>query len=170
MFRLVFVSLCVSILLVSCLKRSDDSGCPYTKTTINAPLSERDVLKAYLDSNNIDALEHASGFFYKVINEGTEGGNMGLCSEVMIDYTGWLLNSGAQFDSQSGVTFVLGSLIEGWKTGLPLIKKGGRIQLFIPPSLAYRDREVTNQNGQVIIPANSPLTFDVVLIDYTISN
>ena len=53
--------------------------------------------------------------------------------------------------------FKAGSLISGWIKGLPGMKVGGRRELIIPPSLAYR------QGGQGI-PANDTLVFIVDLL------
>jgi FKBP-type peptidyl-prolyl cis-trans isomerase FkpA len=50
-------------------------------------------------------------------------------------------------------------LIEGWKIGLPLLKKGGHIKLYVPPSLGYGPSP--NRN----IPGNSVLIFDIRLVD-----
>ena len=60
----------------------------------------------------------------------------------------------------------LGSLIEGWKKGLLMLKTGGSIKLYIPPSLGYGYSDVTDPQTQaVIIPAGSMLIFDVTLSD-----
>jgi FKBP-type peptidyl-prolyl cis-trans isomerase FkpA len=95
---------------------------------------------------------------------------MDLCSQILISYKGTLKN-GTVFDQQNNVIFVLGSLIEGWKKGIPLLKKGGSIKLYIPPSLGYGGTDVRDNNsGQVVIPANSMLIFDVTLTDYSVPN
>ncbi len=168
MIRTFLALICVALLAGSCMKNSMDSGCPYQNSSISAPQAERDSVKAFLNSLGIQAEEHSSGFFYKVISQGTDGGQMGLCSEIAITYTGWLQN-GAEFDKQTNIRFILGSLIEGWKKSIPLIKKGGEIDLYIPPTLAYGKNEVkNNQTGQVIIPSNSMLVFKVKLLDYTV--
>src|SRR5438552_13987191 len=62
-----------------------------------------------------------------------------------VTYTGWLFDSsqpssqGAQFDTSSNFSFVLGkgTVIAGWDQGLLGMKVGGRRRLVIPPSLAY---------------------------------
>jgi FKBP-type peptidyl-prolyl cis-trans isomerase FkpA len=58
----------------------------------------------------------------------------------------------------------LGQLIIGWQKGLPLIKSGGSITLFIPPSLGYGNQDIRNSSGAVIIPANSNLKFTIDLV------
>jgi FKBP-type peptidyl-prolyl cis-trans isomerase len=77
-----------------------------------------------------------------------------------VAYKGQLTN-GNVFDQQLKYVFsTLGSLIDGWRQGLPLIKKGGEIKLYIPPSLGYG-----SDNSNPSIPPNSILIFDVTLID-----
>jgi FKBP-type peptidyl-prolyl cis-trans isomerase FkpA len=46
----------------------------------------------------------------------------------------------------------------GWKLGLPLIKAGGKIKLYLPPSLGYGNSVSGN------IPANSILVFEITLV------
>ncbi|HEY8688210.1 MAG TPA: FKBP-type peptidyl-prolyl cis-trans isomerase, partial [Chitinophagaceae bacterium] len=74
--------------------------------------------------------------------------------------------SGAVFDPTPGsglnhrtATFTLGQVIVGWQKGLPLIRAGGMITLYIPPSLGYGSSPFGS------IPANSILIFDIELID-----
>jgi FKBP-type peptidyl-prolyl cis-trans isomerase FkpA len=171
MIKYLFGLLLVAVVAVSCLKSKEDSSCPYRNVTITAPTSEQDSVKAYLDSNGVhDAVQHPSGFYYKILNPGAGSDTMDLCSQILISYKGTLKN-GTVFDQQNNVIFVLGSLIEGWKKGIPLLKKGGSIKLYIPPSLGYGGTDVRDNNsGQVVIPANSMLIFDVTLTDYSVPN
>jgi FKBP-type peptidyl-prolyl cis-trans isomerase len=83
---------------------------------------------------------------------------------VSVLYTG-KLQDGTVFDSSAKnknqpFTFTLGKggAIEGWQQGISGMKKGGKRQLTIPPSLAYGDRGVPGR-----IPPNSTLVFDVEL-------
>jgi FKBP-type peptidyl-prolyl cis-trans isomerase FkpA len=170
MIRIVLCLLCVSMFSVSCLKNADNAGCPYEITSISAPQDERDSVEAYLDSMGLQAVEHETGFYYQVVTPGTDIGQMSLCSKITINYVG-KLKSGTEFDRQNNIELILGALIEGWKKGLPLIKQGGEINLYVPPTLAYGPNEIkNNQTGQVIIPAKSMLIFNVRLLDYTVGN
>jgi FKBP-type peptidyl-prolyl cis-trans isomerase FkpA len=54
-------------------------------------------------------------------------------------------------------------LIQGWANAIPLIKEGGKITMYVPPSQGYGNRPV-EQNNTVIIPANSIIIFDVELL------
>jgi FKBP-type peptidyl-prolyl cis-trans isomerase len=52
-------------------------------------------------------------------------------------------------------------LIEGYKEGLMMMKKGSRYKLFIPSELAWGKR-----GSGTKIPPNALLIFDVRLIDF----
>jgi FKBP-type peptidyl-prolyl cis-trans isomerase FkpA len=144
----------------ACLKK--ETGCP-SPSNIIAPLSEQQSIAAYLSANNINATKHSSGLYYQIWNQGS-GDHPNNCSSIVIQYTGHLSN-GNQFDHSNNLASTLGSLIEGWQIGLPLIQKGGKIKLYIPPSLAYGSSEIKDMNGIVVIPANSMLIFDISLLD-----
>jgi FKBP-type peptidyl-prolyl cis-trans isomerase FkpA len=91
----------------------------------------------------------------------------------MVHYTGWLYDDkaadkkGKQFDTSSnrglpfGFIVGVGRVIKGWDEGLPGMKVGGKRTLIIPAAMAYGDKEV----GNGLIPANSPLVFDIELIE-----
>lgn len=168
MFRFLLCALTVAVLAASCLK-SEDRGCPYQPTSGSAPQSEQDSIVAYLDSNDLEATKHPSGFYYKILNPGAGTDSMGLCTEIQISYTGKLKNDSI-FDKQDNVYFVLGQLIEGWKRSIPLLGKGGQMKLYVPPSLGYGSTPQKDNNGKVLIPGNSILIFDVKLTDYRLYN
>jgi peptidylprolyl isomerase len=82
-----------------------------------------------------------------------------------VNYTGWLADSGIQFDTTMGkqpFTFILGTgqVIPGWDQGLRGMKVGGKRTLIIPPGLAYGAQGATNT-----IPPNSTLKFEIELLD-----
>jgi FKBP-type peptidyl-prolyl cis-trans isomerase FkpA len=157
--------LILPVIIASCNK-SDANKCTYTESTNVATAAEISYLGNYLTTNSITASQHSSGIFYNTTNQGT-GTVPGVCSTITLKYTGSLLN-GTVFDSYTGaagISFVLGELIPGWQKGLPLIKAGGSITLYIPPSLGYGAVDVRDQNGNVVIPANSYLKFTIDLLD-----
>jgi len=152
----------LAVLTGGCLKK--DNGCSYSQSNTVAPASEEQMIKDYLTANSISATKHSSNMYYQIIDQGS-GGSPDLCSQIVISYTG-RLKSGEVFDQSTNAVFVLGSLIEGWKKGLPLIQKGGTIKLYIPPSLGYGNRDIMDDNHNVIIPANSMLIFDITLTNF----
>lgn len=142
------------LIISGCTKK--EQGC-----TPVAPQDEEAQITAYANANGITAVKHSSGIFYQIIDPGT-GTTPTLYSKVYISYTGKLLN-GTQFDQSTNPNntgWTLGSLIEGWQIGLPLIKKGGRIKLIIPSSLAYGCI-----GAGYTIPSNAVLFFDITLAD-----
>ena len=84
--------------------------------------------------------------------------------KVKVHYTGTLFN-GTQFDSSVGkapFSFELGkgNVIKGWDQGVPGMKVGGKRKLTIPSDLAYGEA-----GSEPKIPPNSPLKFDVELLE-----
>lgn len=161
MKKLALCLLSIWCFSVGCLKK--EAGCPPPKEIV-APLSEQQVIEDYLAAHNINASQHSSGLYYEISTQGT-GESPNNCSSIVIHYTGQLAN-GTKFDQGNNVAFTLGSLIEGWKKGLPLIQRGGKIRLYIPPTLGYGASDIKDGNGVVVIPANSMLIFDISLIDF----
>ncbi|MBS1659819.1 MAG: FKBP-type peptidyl-prolyl cis-trans isomerase [Bacteroidetes bacterium] len=137
--------------------------CDYTDDGVIAPMAEQNAIKKYLDSAGIKASLHERGFYYKIDSTvlGT-GANPGECSPITVAYTG-TLTDGTIFDQQNSYATQLSNLIDGWQQGVPLIKKGGRIWLYIPPSLGYGSQSISA--GNVTIPASSILIFDIHLLD-----
>ncbi len=87
---------------------------------------------------------------------------------VTVNYVGSLTN-GTIFDASAkhgtdGFTFKLGAgqVIQGWDQGIVGMKVGGKRLLAIPADMAYGDHAVGN-----VIPANSPLIFEVELLNVT---
>lgn len=99
----------------------------------------------------------ASGLQYRIIEAG-KGKAPGPTDQVTVNYRGTQIN-GNEFDSSykrgEPASFRLNGVIKGWTEGLQLIKEGGKIQLFIPPELAYAGR------GPM---AHRTLIFDVEVI------
>jgi peptidylprolyl isomerase len=91
-------------------------------------------------------------------------------STVTVQYVGDLYKGGKQFDASwsdgSGqpVSFPLTGVIKGWLQGIPGMKEGGRRELIIPPSLAYKNVARPGAGaGHATIPANSTLVFVIDL-------
>ena len=119
--------------------------------------------KAFLEKNGKkDGIKTLpSGLQYKVLKEG-EGQAPKASDTVTVHYRGTLIN-GTEFDSSYSrgepTTFQLNRVIRGWTEGLQIMKPGAKYQLFIPPELAYGERDA----GAKIGP-NSTLIFEVELI------
>jgi peptidylprolyl isomerase len=90
--------------------------------------------------------------------------------QVTASYTGMLLN-GTKFDSNVDPQFghvepfsfniMQGNVIQGWDFGFSYLNKGAKAVLYIPSNLAYGENSPSPS-----IPANSPMIFEVELIDF----
>jgi FKBP-type peptidyl-prolyl cis-trans isomerase FklB len=102
-----------------------------------------------------------SGLQYKIVKAGT-GPKPTAADTVVCNYKGTLID-GKEFDSSykrgQPATFPVGGVIKGWTEALQLMPAGSTWQLFIPPDLAYGDR----QAGPDITPG-STLVFEVELV------
>lgn len=119
--------------------------------------------KAFLETNKQKAgvVTLPSGLQYEIITEGT-GISPLAKNKVTCHYHGTLID-GTVFDSSvkrgQPATFPLNMVIKGWTEGLQLMSVGSKWRFFIPPDLAYGDR----QTGSDIGP-NSTLVFEVELL------
>ncbi|MFN9589268.1 MAG: FKBP-type peptidyl-prolyl cis-trans isomerase [Bacteroidota bacterium] len=153
MKKLVLFSL-IALTSYGCLK-NEPSGCQPVPVQ-----SEKAPMVAFCTARNISYTEHSSGLLYEIMDPGQGTVVPTASSIVTVQYVGKLMN-GTTFDSSSTpFTSGLSQLIDGWKIGLPLIKKGGKIKLVIPSALGY-----SCTGYPPIIPANSPLYFEISLVD-----
>lgn len=130
---------------------------------------EETILQKHFAEKGIKAQRTASGLYY-VLHEAGTGEAPTPGKSVTVNYTGMLLD-GTKFDSNvdpqfnhvSPFDFPVGQgrVIKGWDEGVPLMKKGGKITLYIPSALAYGER-----SQGPIIKSNSILVFDVELVDF----
>lgn len=112
--------------------------------------------------------ELASGIQYRVIEAG-DGKNASLEDTVSVHYSGKLIGTEVfdnyqEFDS----TYKNGQPLEmdmkqvgmpGWREIIPMMKKGDKWQVFLPPEMAY------GVKGQSPIGPNEVLVFDVHLLE-----
>jgi FKBP-type peptidyl-prolyl cis-trans isomerase FkpA len=115
-----------------------------------------------------DTLVTTTGLKYVEGEPGT-GPTLDWCSMASVHYTGYLLD-GAEFDSSRGqapLTFMPGfhPVITGFTQGVIGMRPGGTRRLIIPPELGYGPEPQLNLNGEVVVPANSTLVFDVELVE-----
>lgn len=119
--------------------------------------------EAFLSENakRPEVVSLPSGLQYEILRTG-DGSKPGPTSQVTCHYHG-TLTDGQVFDSstQRGqpATFPLNRVIAGWTEALQLMPTGSKWRLFLHPSLAYGDRQVSATIGP-----NSTLIFEVELI------
>ncbi|HYM26691.1 MAG TPA: FKBP-type peptidyl-prolyl cis-trans isomerase [Steroidobacteraceae bacterium] len=107
-----------------------------------------------------DVVTTASGLQYKVLAAGS-GDSPKRTDEVTVNYRGTLLD-GTEFDSSykrgEPANFRVDRVIPGWTEALQLMKPGGKLQLYVPPQLAY------DTHSRPPIPPGALLVFEVELI------
>lgn len=158
----------VSILLIgmvttttSCVK---PGTCTATLPTATAPQNEQQRLATYLGSRGISAILHPNGFYY-VLNNAGSGNKINPCNIITMQYTG-RLEDGTIFDeSPSGSAFRdrVTVLIPGLQQALSLIGRGGQIEVYLPPALAFGYVPVGDPLNPTI-PANSIVTFSITVL------
>ena len=142
-----------------------------SKTTVAPDYSAADktTIEAYLLANNLTAQSTASGVYY-IITEPGGAYHPGSSSGVKAKYKGYLTD-GTVFDQSAWgqyanpATFRLTGVIEGWQEGMQLIGVNGKIKLLIPSALGYGTSAQTDLAGNITVPANSVLIFDIELLD-----
>jgi FKBP-type peptidyl-prolyl cis-trans isomerase len=147
-FSLLLIT--TTIVVIAC-KKSD---------TIDQAKIDKEIIQQYIRDKGLTADSTSSGLYYAIVDSGV-GNAPNTGSYVTVYYKGYYTN-GVIFDQTVGTTasFLLSNVIQGWKEGIPLIKKGGRITLLIPSALGY------GANGFSSVPGNTVLIFDVELVNF----
>ncbi|WP_052732224.1 FKBP-type peptidyl-prolyl cis-trans isomerase [Hymenobacter terrenus] len=154
------------------------TGLLSTSCTKDAPevvdYSERDqgIITQYLYGKGITtAQKQPSGLHFLPVVTNPNAKKITVGSTVSVLYTAHLLDAaGTVFDASSRrnnvpITFVVGAgrLIPGFEEGISLMHIGDKAELLLPSALAYG-----NSTANGAIPANSPLRFEVEVVDYTV--
>jgi FKBP-type peptidyl-prolyl cis-trans isomerase len=106
-----------------------------------------------------------SGLLYRIVDPGDSMRATGDEDQVEVHYVGQLRDGTVVFDYSrergETATYALRQVIPGCVEGLKLIGKGGTIQLWLPPHLAYGQSGTYNNN----IPSNAALYYEVEIVD-----
>ena len=97
---------------------------------------------------------------YQMLKEGTGASPTG-DDFALVGYKG-TLPDGQVFDENKQAPMELASITPGFAHAVTLLKKGGRMRVWIPAELAYG----ANPPPGSVIPANSPLIFDITLHEF----
>ena len=156
-----FFLVLVTSLLYSC--KPGGFHCSFDECSTVAPVAEIQNVQDYILNHSLVATQHCSGLFYRIENAGS-GAAPGPCSNLNITYNTYFFNGSTLEQQTTPVGISLGASIRAMRIAMPLIKSGGRIVFYVPPSLAYGAQEVRDQNGNIVIPANSYIVYEMNLV------
>lgn len=119
---------------------------------------EQLLIDNYIEENELVAeIDSVYGLRYIIAGDG-DGETYPTASDLVnVDYSGRLLSSDIEFDSNVAVDFNLQNLIQGWRILMPYVSEGGKITMFIPSKYGY------GTTGSGTIPGNATLIFEVRL-------
>jgi len=128
-------------------------------------------LKDFITKKGAKTQEAASGVFVEISNAGDAAVKIDTGMQVSLRYRGTFLdgkefdgNMGAKAQNNQPLTFVVGApnIIAGLSEGVKFFNKGGKGKIFVPAMLGY------GPNGSApVIPAYSPLIFEIEVLDVT---
>ena len=125
---------------------------------------EENAIQEYVLKNNLKPENAGSGLYYVEIEKGT-GKQPKKGELVRVNYTAKLLKSGKVVESTNNngakkeIELTAGYFMPGLIEGICLMRDGGKATLIIPSHLAY------GASGSHNVPPNSPLVFEVELIE-----
>lgn len=103
----------------------------------------------------------ASGLQYQILEEGEGGEQPTATDTVLVNYVG-RIPEGETFDEGEQRPIDLNQVIPGWQEALPLMSRGARFRLWVPPALGYGP----NAPPDSPITPDSVMEFDIELIDF----
>jgi FKBP-type peptidyl-prolyl cis-trans isomerase FkpA len=116
------------------------------------------LMADYVKKSGMTFKTTASGLQYSFKTEGTgESPLNGYTCKC--NYVGKFMD-GKIFDQNKGADMPIGQMIPGFNEALMMMKKGGKATFLIPPAIGY------GEQGGGPIPGNSPLVFEVELLDF----
>ena len=154
LMRSVLMILLLTGCFISC-KKGNDSACSPIP-----PEDESAQITTFCNAHTINYTVDSNGIYYQVVDQGS-GAKPAMNSTVTVTYTTATLDGNIIEDNTvTPVTKPLSDFIEGWRLALPYLQKGGRMKMVVPSALAYGCTGISN-----LIPPNTPLYYDVVLIN-----
>ena len=161
MNRILLVLLVFVVGFAACGKSGTDPSVQYNAQKAIDDKLISDYLASHPDlkAKRIDT----TGVFY-IINPGEEGTGNDLftnSTQVTVGYTAQILTSGVVIAKTDNFhpSYRISDVILGWQLGIPLMKKDGKIRLFVPSRYAYGPYA----QDSIHLPANSVLDFHIQL-------
>ncbi|TSJ44536.1 hypothetical protein FO440_10275 [Mucilaginibacter corticis] len=156
---LIILFLCAGL---SACKKSTEGGTAGYKA--QARVDDAIIAKYLSENPTLEAKKvDTSGVYYIVEQPGTGSDLFTNSTSVTVGYTGSILSNGKVFAQTQSFhpSYILQSVILGWKLGIPKIQKGGTIRLLLPSRYAYGPAP----QPQIGLPANAILDFTITLYD-----
>lgn len=122
-------------------------------------------------AENENVVEHETGIRYEVTQIGGGGATPSLYDQVRISYKGKLFTDGTVFQDviEVGPDASFSSRVinytHGVIAGLQLIQEGDKVTLYVPSGLAFGPAGLKNTAGELIVPANANVIFEIELLD-----
>jgi len=124
------------------------------------------VIDSYLAAKGLTALRvDTTDVRYIIDTPGSGNALITNSTQITVGYDGKLLKTDSTFvkTDRFHPTYVLGQTMRGWQLGIPKIKNGGTITLFVPSRYAYGPYP----QPDIGLPANAVLIFDIKLYNIT---
>jgi FKBP-type peptidyl-prolyl cis-trans isomerase len=109
-----------------------------------------------------DTIVTTTGLRYNDTEVGT-GATVVACRGVAVTLRGTFVDE-TEFQERIGMTFAPGitNLVDGVTQGVIGMRVGGTRRLIVPPALGYGSEDLKDRDtGEVVIPANSTIIFDI---------
>jgi len=123
---------------------------------------DQEIIDAYIQENNLDAIKTNDGFYYVIVEEGSGTETPDIDEVVELEYIGYLTDNeifDRTLDDQKIMVEMI-SLNSGWQEAIQSIKKGGEVTIIVPSALGF------GEGSTATVPENSVLIYDIVLADH----
>ncbi len=123
------------------------------------------LIKKFAAQNSLSLVKDSTGLYYQILSPGTGDFVLTDTTEVTVNYKLRYLDGYVQDATKADkpAKFVLREgIISGFRRGVSLVKKGGKIRFFLPFSLGYETPEAAIENR---VRPNHVLDYEVELID-----
>lgn len=138
-----------------------------TRSAVMAAMTPSEFLAA--NAGKPGVVTTPSGLQFKELTPG-KGPKPGVNDTALVEYEGRLASTGKTFDSTAEhgggpAPMPVGQMIPGFSEALQMMQSGGKYRVWIKPELGYGERDIPDpRTGEIAIPGNSVLVFDVTLL------
>ena len=165
MNRILLVLVLFSACFSACTKSNDVAAQVKSQGAIDDA-----IVTTYLQSKGLP-VQHVdtTGVCYIIDTLGTGNALFTPSTQITVGYTSRQLQKGGVIGPVFATTdifhptYTLGAVIKGWQLGIPKIKQGGTVTLYVPSRYAYGPYT----QPQLNLPANAILIFNITLYNIT---